>query len=198
MLVKIYGDNPSEKAVGEVVEILERDKCIIFPTDSLYAVGCSIRSQRAIDRLQDKKSRELLTLIFADISQIAEYCRVDNAAFRILKRNLPGPFTFILPASSRVPHKAIGKRKSIGVRIPDNPVTLALVRALGAPLVSTSLKPLSDEPEYLTNPELMEEMFRSEVGCVVDGGLGGLEPSTVVEIDNSQVSVLREGAGVLQ
>ena len=128
MLVKIYGDNPSERELKRVVEALERDGIVIYPTDSVYAFGCSLRSAKAVERLRRLRGRSdaPLTVVFHDIAQVAEYCRVDNTTFRILKRNLPGPFTFLLPASSRVPDKALERRRTIGIRIPAHPVARAV------------------------------------------------------------------------
>lgn len=193
MLTRIYEDNPSEKALRGVVNELENDNCIVYPTDSVYAVGCSARSAKALDKLRRMKDKEFFTLVFSDISQIAEYCRVDNATFKILKRNLPGAVTFILPASSRVPHKAVGRRKTIGVRIPDNAIARGIVEMLGEPLISTSLFDEGLEVEYNTDPSLIEERVGRDVAVVVDGGMGGVEPSTVVEIADGEVEILREG-----
>lgn len=193
MLTRIYEDNPSEKALRGVVNELENDNCIVYPTDSVYAVGCSARSAKALDKLRRMKDKEFFTLVFSDISQIAEYCRVDNATFKILKRNLPGAVTFILPASSRVPHKAVGRRKTIGVRIPDNAIARSIVEMLGEPLISTSLFDEGLEVEYNTDPSLIEERVGRDVAVVVDGGMGGVEPSTVVEIAGGEVEILREG-----
>ncbi len=193
MLTRIYEDNPSEKALRGVVNELENDNCIVYPTDSVYAVGCSARSAKALDKLRRMKDKEFFTLVFSDISQIAEYCRVDNATFKILKRNLPGAVTFILPASSRVPHKAVGRRKTIGVRIPDNAIARGIVEMLGEPLISTSLFDEGLEVEYNTDPSLIEERVGRDVAVVVDGGMGGVEPSTVVEIAGGEVEILREG-----
>lgn len=193
MLTRIYEDNPSEKVLRQVVKELENDNCIVYPTDSVYALGCSARSAKALEKVRKMKDKEFFSLVFADISQIAEYCRVDNATFKILKRNLPGAVTFVLPASSRVPHKAVGKRKTIGVRIPDNAIARAIVEMLGEPLISTSLVDESLEREYNTDPSLIEERVGRDVAMVVDGGMGGIEPSTVVEIVDGEAEILREG-----
>ena len=141
MLAKIYEQNPSEKELQRVVDALERDEIIIYPTDSVYAFGCSLRSPKAIERLRRirGKSEEKFTVVFENIAQVAEYCRVDNAVFRILKRNLPGPFTFVLAASARIPDKALERRRTIGVRIPASPVARAVVGALGCPMITTSV-----------------------------------------------------------
>ena len=200
MLVKIYVQNPSEKELKRVVEALERDGVVIYPTDSVYAFGCSLRSARAIERLRRLRGRseDSLSVVFYDIAQVAEYCRVDNAAFRILKRNLPGPFTFILPASSRVPDKALERRRTIGVRIPSHPVARAVVEALGCPMITASVKDDDEVVEYTTDPELIEERYGREVSLVIDGGIGDNVPTTVVDLTGDEPEILREGKGDLQ
>ncbi len=200
MLTKIYEQNPSERELRRIVEVLERDGVVIYPTDSVYAFGCSIHSPRAIEKLRRMrgKSSESLAVVFADLAQVAEYCRVDNAAFRILKRNLPGPFTFILPASSRIPDKALEKRRTIGVRIPANGVARAVVEALGAPLITASVKDDDEVVEYTTDPELIHERYGRDVEAVIDGGMGDNIPTTVVDLSGDEPEILREGKGDLQ
>lgn len=180
-----------------VVEALGRDGVVIYPTDSVYAFGCSLRSAKAIERLRRLKDKAEFALVFADLAQVAEFCRVDNVAFRILRRNLPGPFTFVLPASSRVPDKTLGRRKTIGVRIPAHPVARAIVEALGVPLVTASVREDNDVAEYMTDPELIHERYGREVALVVDGGVGDLLPSTVVDLSDGEPVLLREGKGEL-
>ena len=199
MLTKIYERNPSEKELQRVVDVLERDGIVIYPTDSVYAFGCSLRSPRAIDRLRRirGKSSGELAVVFGSIAQIAEYCRVDNAAFRTLKRNLPGPFTFVLAASSRVPDKALERRQTIGVRIPANAVARAVVSALGCPLVPASVRE-DGAAEYTTDPELIHERYGREVSLVIDGGTGDCVPTTVVDLTGGEPEVLREGRGELR
>lgn len=197
MLCKIYGQNPSERELQRVVEALGRDGVVIYPTDSVYAFGCSLRSAKAIERLRRLKDKAEFTLVFADLAQVAEFCRVDNVAFRILRRNLPGPFTFVLPASSRVSDKTLGRRKTIGVRIPAHPVARAIVEALGVPLVTASVREDNDVAEYMTDPELIHERYGREVALVVDGGVGDLLPSTVVDLSDGEPVLLREGKGEL-
>lgn len=200
MLVKIYGQNPSERELKRVVEALERDGIVIYPTDSVYAFGCSLRSAKAVERLRRLRGRSdaPLTVVFDDIAGVAEYCRVDNAAFRILKRNLPGPFTFILPASSRIPDKALERRRTIGIRIPSHPVARAVVEALGCPMVTASVKDDDEVVEYTTDPELIEERYGREVSLVIDGGMGDNVPTTVVDLTGDEPEILREGRGELQ
>ena len=165
MLVKIYTENPSEKEIDRVVNLLERDGVVIYPTDSVYAFGCSIRSAKAVERLRRIKGKDLTTfsVVFDSLGQIADYCRVDNAQFRLLKQNLPGPFTFLLDASSRMPHKALERRRTIGVRIPASPVARAVVGALGCPMITTSVKDDDQVVEYTTDPELIHERYGLDV-----------------------------------
>lgn len=200
MLVKIYGDNPSERELKRVVEALERDGIVIYPTDSVYAFGCSLRSAKAVERLRRLRGRSEapLTVVFHDIAQVAEYCRVDNAVFRILKRNLPGPFTFLLPASSRVPDKALERRRTIGIRIPAQPVARAVVEALGCPMITASVKDDDEVVEYTTDPELIEERYGREVSLVIDGGMGDNVPTTVVDLTGGEPEIVREGRAELQ
>ncbi len=198
MLCKIYGQNPSERELQRVVGALGSDGIVIYPTDSVYAFGCSLRSPKAIERLRRLKGKNEFALVFADLAQVAEFCRVDNAAFRILRRNLPGPFTFVLPASSRVPDKTLGRRKTIGVRIPAHPVARAVVGALGCPLVTASVRVDDEVTEYMTDPELLHERYGREVSLVVDGGVGDLVPTTVVDLSDGEPEILREGKGELQ
>ena len=168
MLVKIYTENPSEKEIDRVVNLLERDGVVIYPTDSVYAFGCSIRSAKAVERLR-----------------------------RLLKQNLPGPFTFLLDASSRMPHKALERRRTIGIRIPDNSIPRAIVERLGAPLLTSSVLD-DEETEYMTDPELIHERYGRDVELVIDGGVGDAVPTTVVDLTGGEPEILREGKGVLR
>ena len=196
MLVKLYGENPSERELQRIVGALERDELIVYPTDSVYAIGCSLRAPKAIERLRRMKGDGELTVVFENIAQVAEYCRVDNAVFRVLKRNLPGPFTFLLPASSHVPDKALEKRRTIGIRIPANAISRAIVEALGCPMLTTSVK--DEESEYTTDPELIEERYGRTVAFVVDGGMGEIVPTTVVDLMDGEPVIVREGKGELR
>lgn len=200
MLIKIYEQNPSEKELQRVVDALENDGIVIYPTDSVCAFGCSLRSPRAIERLRRMKGKdaEAFAVVFEDMAQVAEYCRVDNAVFRILKRNLPGPFTFVLNASSRVPDKALEKRHTIGIRIPGHAVSRAIVSALGCPLVTSSVREGDEVVEYTTDPELIHERYGREVALVIDGGIGDNVPTTVVDLTSDEPEILREGKGILQ
>ena len=200
MLAKIYEQNPSEKELRRAVDLLERDEIIIYPTDSVYAFGCSLRSAKAIDKLRRIKGKGNgeFAVVFENIAQIAEYCRVDNAVFRILKRNLPGPFTFVLAASARIPDKALERHRTIGVRIPANGVARAVVGALGCPMITASVKDDDEVVEYTTDPELIHERYGSDVALVIDGGIGDNVPTTVVDLTGDEPEILREGKGDLQ
>ena len=200
MLAKIYEQNPSEKELRRVVDLLERDEIIIYPTDSVYAFGCSLRSAKAIDKLRRIKGKgsAAFTVVFENIAQVAEYCRVDNAVFKILKRNLPGPFTFVLAASARIPDKALERRRTIGVRIPANAVARAVVGALGCPMVTASVKDDDEVVEYTTDPELIHERYGNDVVLVIDGGIGDNVPTTVVDLTGDEPEILREGKGELE
>ena len=181
-MIKIYAQSPNEKAVARVADVLRSDGVIVYPTDSVYAFGCSIRSPKAIERLRalSGKKGDEFSIVCPDLSTISAYARVDNAVFKVLKRNLPGPFTFVLN----------------GVRIPDHAVALAIVEALGHPLVTASVK--DSEEEYTTDPSLIEERYGSAVEAVIDGGYGLCVPTTVVDCtDESNIVVLREGIGEL-
>lgn len=197
MLTKIYARNPSERELDRVAALLEAGEVIIYPTDSVYAFGCSVHAPRAIERMRRIKGKGETTfsVVFADLSQIAAYCRVDNAQFGLLRRYLPGPFTFLLAASSRMPDRALAKRRTIGVRIPDNAVARAIVERLGAPMLTTSVRD-DETAEYTTDPELIEERYGREVALVVDGGAGDDVPTTVVDLTSDAPEVLREGRGV--
>ena len=200
MLVKIYEQNPSEKELRRVGDLLERDEIVIYPTDSVYAFGCLLRSAKAIDKLRRIKGKgsAAFPVVFENIAQVAEYCRVDNAVFRILKRNLPGPFTFVLAASARIPDKALERRRTIGVRIPANGVARAVVGALGCPMITASVKDDDEVVEYTTDPELIHERYGSDVALVIDGGIGDNVPTTVVDLTGDEPEILREGKGDLQ
>ncbi len=194
MIIKLYRDNTSERDLQRVCDILRGGGVVIYPTDSVYAFGCAIGSAKGVDRmraLSGKDSREM-SIVFSGISSVSEYCKVDNSTFKILKRNTPAAITFLLKGLSRIPDKVAAKRKTIGVRIPDNEIARRLVEMLGEPLLTTSLK--SDvEDEYLTDPELINEMLGGQVDCVIDGGIGEMIPTTIVDLSEGEVDILRQG-----
>lgn len=199
-LVKIYPQNPSEREIEKVVKILENDGVVIYPTDGVYAFGCSLRSGKAVERLRQLSGKEekLLSIVCSDISMVDKFARIDNSQFRILKRNTPGAFTFILEPSNKVPDKALAGRKTVGVRIPDNEIPLAIVERLGFPLATASVKDDDEVVEYTTDPELIAERYESSVDVVIDGGYGTLVPTTLVDLTGDEPEILREGGGELK
>ncbi len=200
MLIKIYPENPNEKSILRVAEILRNDGIVIYPTDGVYAYGCSLASRRAFEKLKalKKKKGDDYSIMCADLSCIADYARVDTPEFKILKRNLPGPFTFILNASGRVPDKVLGNRKTVGVRVANNNIALAIVRELGTPLITSSVREDDAEVEYTTDPELIDELRGGSVDLVIDGGFGGGVPTTLVDLTGDEPEILREGGGELE
>ncbi len=200
MLVKIWPENPNPKQIAHAAEVLRADGVIVYPTDSVYAFGCSLHNPKAIERMRAIKGKDdsVFTLVFDSLARIADFARVDNPEFRVLKRNLPGPFTFLLTPMSRVPEKALAKRRSIGVRIPANTIARALVEELGCPMLTTSVKDDDEMIEYTTDPELISERYGRLVDMVIDGGYGENTPTTVVDLTGDEPEVLREGLGTLK
>lgn len=198
-LLKVFKDNPNECFMELAADVMRRGGVVIYPTDTLYALGCDALNNNAIEKICKlkglKSEKTNLSIICEDLSEVAKYARLDNANFRLLKDNLPGPFTFILPALSKLP-KAFKGRKTVGVRIPDNAVSAALVKALGNPIMTTSV-PVGDEEDYFTEPELIAERYIADVEIVIDAGRGGLVPSTIVDCTGEEPEVLRQGAGEL-
>ena len=199
-LVKIYAENPSEREIERVVKVLEDGGVIIYPTDGVYAFGCSLRSPKALERLAALrgKSDKDLSIVCSDISMADKFARIDNSQFKILRRNLPGPFTFILEASNKVPDKALGGRKMVGVRIPDNSIPLTIVERMDFPMATASVKDDDEVVEYTTDPELIAERYDEGVDLVIDGGYGSLVPTTLVDLTGDEPEVLREGGGELK
>lgn len=199
MLVKIYPENPNPRDLEKVVEVLRNGGVIIYPTDTVYGIGCDITKPKAVERvikIKEMKPKDAqFSFICSDLSHIASFARVDNSTFKLLKRNLPGPFTFILPGLNRVPNYFISKRRSVGIRIPNNPIILELVSMLGNPILTTSLKDDDEVIEYTTDPELIFEKYQDVVDVVIDGGYGDNVPSTVVDCTENTPTVVREGKG---
>lgn len=202
--IKINPEDPQLKKLEKVVKILQDGGVIIYPTDTVYGIGCDLHNRRAIDRIMrlkgEKKARDFnLSFICHDLSHIAEYAKqIDTRIFKILKKALPGPFTFILESSSNVPKLFGTNKKTVGIRIPQHPIPLRIVEMLGNPIVTTSLKDDDEVLEYTTDPEVIYEEFKHHVDVVIDGGYGGNIPSTVVDCTGNDVEVLRQGLGILE
>jgi len=199
MLIKLYPENPNERTVREIARILENGGIIAYPTDTVYAFGCSISCPKAIEKLAilRGKNRKFFSIVCRDLSHIADYARVDNQMFRLLKHNLPGGFTFILPASSKTSEKVLEGRKTVGIRVPDNSIALAIVGELGVPIVTTSVKDDDLTIEYTTDPELIHERYTS-LDAVVDGGYGDNYASTIVDCTDSEPEIIRPGRSELK
>jgi tRNA threonylcarbamoyl adenosine modification protein (Sua5/YciO/YrdC/YwlC family) len=199
--IKIYSENPNPKAVQKVVEVLKRGGLVIYPTDTVYGLGCDITNIKALERIAQIKGVKLeksnFSFVCEDLSNLSDYVKqIDTSTFKILKRALPGPYTFILPGSKSLPNP-FKKRKTVGIRVPDNSIALALVSALGNPIVSTSIRDEDDIIEYTTDPELILEKWDNLVDIVVDGGYGGNEASTIIDLSGDAPEVVREGKGSL-
>ena len=203
MLVKIYPKNPSPERIREVVQVLSRDGVVIFPTDTIYAIGCSIYSQKAHERIARIKGlnpkNANFSFLFYDLSHLSEYTRpISNEVYKIMRRNLPGPYTFILNANSNVP-KILGiRKKTVGIRIPDNPVLLEILKELGKPIMSTSVHDDDEILEYTTDPELIHERYEDLVDLVIDGGYGDNTPSTIIDCTGEEILLVREGKGEIE
>lgn len=200
MLTKIYSENTNLREVSKVVKILKEGGLVIYPTDTVYAIGCDALNVRAVEKICAMKGvnpqKAQLSVICYDLSDISEYAKVGNSAFKLLKKNLPGPFTFILSASSNLP-RIFRNRKEVGIRVPDNNIIRTIVRELGNPVLTMSLRDDDEILEYSTDPELIYEKYGSSVDCVVDGGYGGIEPSTVVNCVDDEFEIIRQGKGEL-
>ena len=199
--IKIYPDNPNPKEINRVVSILRKGGLVIYPTDTVYGLGCDITNTRALERIARLKGIKLekanWSFVCADLSNLSDYVRqIDTPTFKILKRALPGPYTFILPGNNNLP-KDFKKKKTVGIRIPDNSIARALVTGLGNPIVSTSIHDEDELLEYTTDPELIFEKWENLVDVVIDGGYGDNVASTVIDLSDGEPQVIREGKGSL-
>ncbi len=202
MLCKIYPENPNPRHIQRVVEVLEKGGVIVYPTDTVYGLGCDIFNHKAVERVARikgiKPEEANFSFIVHDFSQLSTFTRhVDNSTFKMLKKYLPGPYTFILNASSEVPKLFKNKKKTIGIRIPDNPIILEVVRQLGRPILTTSVHDEDEVIEYTTDPELIGEIYKGLVDLVVDGGYGDNVPSTIVDCTTDEPFVVRQGKGFI-
>ena len=200
-LIRIYEENPHPREVAKVVEVLRKGGLIIYPTDTVYGLGCDITNSRALEKIARIKGIKLAkanwSFICADLSNLSDYVRqIDTGTFKILKRALPGPYTFILPGNNNLP-KDFKKKKTVGIRVPNNNIAKALVEGLGNPIVSTSIRDEDEVLEYTTDPELIFEKWQNLVDMVIDGGYGDNVASTVIDLSESEPFVVREGKGSL-
>jgi tRNA threonylcarbamoyl adenosine modification protein (Sua5/YciO/YrdC/YwlC family) len=199
MLIKIYPENPNPREIDKVIDVLRDGGLVIYPTDTVYAIGCDALNVRAVEKICQMKGinpqKSNLSIICYDLSNLSEYAKVSNSAFKLMKKNLPGPFTFILPTSSELP-KIYKNRKEVGIRVPDNNIIRTLVKELGNPILTMSVHDDDDVIEYSTDPELIHEKYENTVDIVIDGGYGGFEASTVVDCTTDEI--VRQGKGILE
>ena len=199
--IKLYSQNPDPRRIEHIVKSLRDGAVIIYPTDTVYGMGCDIHNARAVERVAHikgiKPAKNDFSFICYDLSHIADYARVSNQAFKLMKSLLPGPFTFILQATNSVPKLLNTNKKTVGIRVPDNDIPRLIVQELGNPIITTSIRDDDEVIEYSTDPELIYEKFQHQVDIVVDGGYGGNVASTIVDATNDDFSVLRQGLGEL-
>ncbi len=200
MLIRIHPEDPSARQIKMVVECLNEGGVVIFPTDTIYGLGCDIFQGKAIERIARikgiKKEKANFSFICHDLSHLADYTRpLNNSVYKLMKASLPGPYTFILNANSNVPKIFQSKKKTVGIRVPDNRIPIEIVRELGHPIMTTSVYDEDEIIEYSTDPELIHEKFKDLVDMVVDGGYGDNQPSTILDCTGEEVFVIREGKG---
>ncbi|MCL7753251.1 L-threonylcarbamoyladenylate synthase [Polaribacter sp. Z022] len=200
--IKIYKENPNQKAIDKVVKVLKNGGLVIYPTDTVYGLGCDITNNKALEKIAKIKGVKLekakFSFICNNLSHLSDYVKqIDTSTFKILKRALPGPYTFILPGSKNLP-KVFKKKKTVGIRIPDNNITISLIENLGNPLVTTSIRDEDEILEYTTDPELIYEKWGKLVDIVIDGGYGDNQGSTIIDFTEGYPEVIREGKGSLE
>ena len=203
MFLKLHSENPNPRYIKMIIECLNDDGVIIFPTDTIYAIGCSVNSSKALDRIARikgiKKEKANFSFIFHDLSMLSDYTKpISNDVFKMMKRNLPGAFTFIVEANNNVPKLFKNNKKTIGIRIPDQPIITNIVRELGSPIITTSIIDEDEISGFMTDPEEINEVYKDKVDIIIDGGYGNKEESTIVDCTDNEIVILREGKGVLE
>lgn len=203
MLLKIHPANPSARYIQKVVDILNNGGLVIYPTDTVYGLGCDIFNAKAVERIARIKGMRIkdanFSFICHDFSHLSDYTRpIGSSSFKLIKKNLPGPFTFILPASNNIPKLFKNKKKTVGIRIPQNNIILEIVKQFGHPILTTSIHDEDEILEYTTDPELIHEKFQQQVDVVIDGGFGNNIPSTVIDCTDTEPVIIRQGLGVLK
>ncbi len=200
-LIKIHPENPDQRKIEQVVQVLRAGGLVIYPTDTVYGIGCDIFQPKAIEKIAKiknlKPEKANFAFICHDLSHLADFARVSTPVYKVMKKALPGPFTFVLPATAEVPRILNNKRKTIGIRIPDNNIPRMLVKELGHPILTSSIVDEDDVLEYSTDPELIFEKFENQVDIIIDGGYGNNVASTIVLCENDEFEVVRQGLGDL-
>lgn len=203
MFLKLHSENPNPRYIKMIIECLENDGIIIFPTDTIYAIGCSVNSIRGIDKIARikgiKKEKANFSFIFHDLSMLSEFTKpINNDVFKMMKRNLPGAFTFIIEANNNVPRLFKNNKKTIGIRIPDQPIITNIVRELGCPIITTSIIDEDEISGFMTDPEEINDAYRDKVDIIIDGGYGNKEESTIVDCTDNEIVIIRDGKGILE
>ncbi|MBP9993561.1 MAG: threonylcarbamoyl-AMP synthase [bacterium] len=202
MFLQIHPENPNPRHIKMILECLDNDGVIIFPTDTIYGIGCSINSTKAFERIAQikgiKKERAHFSFIFNDLSMLSEFTKpINNDVFKLMKRNLPGAFTFILEANNNIPKILQSKRKTIGIRVPDQPIITNIVKEYGRPIMTTSILDEDEISGFLTDPEEINERYKNRVDIIIDGGAGENQESTVVDCTDNEIVIVRQGKGEL-
>ena len=202
MLLQIHPKNPNPRHIKMILECLNDDGVIIFPTDTIYGIGCSINSSKAFERIAQikgvRKEKANFSFIFHDLSMLSQFTKpISNDLYKLMKRNLPGPFTFIVEANNNIPKLFQSKKKTIGIRIPEQPIITNIVRELGSPIMTTSILDEDEISGFLTDPEEIYDRYKDRVDLILDGGYGDNQESTIVDCTDNDIVVLREGKGVL-
>lgn len=202
MLVKLFNENPNLREILKIVDVLQKGGLIVYPTDTVYGLGCDITNAKAVEKVARikgvKVEKNNFSFICSDLSHISDFTKpIPNSVFKLMKKNLPGPFTFILDANNNVPKYFKGK-KTVGIRVPDNNIIREIIRELGNPILSTSIHDEDEILEYSTDPELIHEKYQDVAEIVIDGGYGEFVPSTIVDCTGDEIVIVREGKGVLE
>jgi len=200
MMLKVHPDNPDSKRILKIVECLNAGGVIIYPTDTVYALGCSLLHQKAVEKVAlikgIKMAKANFSLVCYDLSHLSEYCKpIQNATYKLMKKSLPGPFTYILNANNNVPKLFKSKKKTVGIRVPDNNIPRDIVKEMGNPLISTSVHDEDEILQYTTDPELIYEKYKNRVDIVIDGGFCNNVASTVVDCTQEEPEIIRQGIG---
>lgn len=203
MLIRLFNENPNPRDIRQIVDVLRNNGVIIYPTDTVYGMGCDITKPKAVDKVARLKGISIekanFSFICNDLSHLSDYTKpISNSVFKLMKKNLPGPFTFILEANNNVPKYFKGKKRTVGIRVPDNNIIHDIVLELGQPIMSTSIHDEDEMLEYTTDPELIHEKYQDAVDIVIDGGYGELIPSTIVDCTLDEIKIIRQGKGILE
>lgn len=202
MLIRLYDENPNPREILKIVDVLRNGGLIVYPTDTVYGLGCDVTNQKAVEKVAlfkgVKVEKSNFSFICCDLSHLSDYTKpISNFVFKLMRKNLPGPFTFILEANNNVPKYFKGKKKTVGIRVPDNNIIRSIVEELGNPILSTSIHDEDEILEFSVDPELIHERYKDIADIVIDGGYGELIPSTIVDCSGNEVLIVREGKGKL-